>query len=102
MKCVLEKAISFVLIVVSIFVGSVMNDISHANAWVWSNYQNKGRCNEILKKFSSSWQYTEAHLVGVCRRQDMFDKADTAATTTWACCDVCISQGNSDAVYENF
>jgi len=36
----------------------------------------------IMKKFSSSWQYTEAHLAGVCRRQlllDMFDEADTAA-----------------------
>ena len=42
------------------------SDISHANAWVWSNYQNKERCNEILKKFSFSWQYTEAYLAGVC------------------------------------
>ena len=69
------------------------SDITHANAWILNNLSRKDRCNHILREFSMSWHYVQAHLAGLCRRRillDMFGETDTPCAASGDCCDVCI------------
>ncbi len=73
------------------------SDISHANAWVLNNLRSKERCTRILRGFSNSWRYAQAHLAGICRRRillDLFGETETEASSSGTCCDVCISREN--------
>ena len=68
------------------------SDIRHANAWIWNNLQNRERCKKILSDFSTSWQYVEAHLAGVCRRKlllQLFGEDNKTADCNVTCCNVC-------------
>ena len=66
------------------------NDISHANAWVLNNLQCKKHCSRILKGFSNSWRYVQAHLAGICRRRmllDLFGETEAEALSSGTCSD---------------